>query len=170
MSDIINTARTGKVPAAVMKRKGPAPRFAPMRYEPPKPKPAIVVPTFAEARENARKAALQASVWTPERCADMQRRIEQGACLVELGELYNARPDTVRAACWRLGIKAPPLRHERKKWQVLGDLKKRVIEMMDDGKSAGDIAAETGLEVRQVYQIRYHERKRRKKDEHCGNH
>ncbi len=66
MSDIVNTAQTITVPSVKVKRHGPAPKFKPIIYTPPKPKYSVnIIATFHEAREHAKKVV--GGVWTPDK-------------------------------------------------------------------------------------------------------
>lgn len=164
MSDIVNTAQTASVHRATVKRHGPAPKFKPIIYTPPKPKyPVSVVATFAEAREHAKKVV--GGVWTPDKLDELRQLIADGQSLVELGEHFGTTPEAVRGACYRNKIQPPPLRRSRKKYEYHKENNTRIIEMMDAGMAASEIAGELDMIVSAVYQIMYLERKRRKKNE-----
>lgn len=164
MSDIVNTAQTVTVPSVKVKRKGPAPKFRPIIYQPPKPKYNVnVIATFAEARERAKKVV--GGVWTPEKVEELKRLIADGESLVDLGEHFGTTPEAVRGACYRNKIQPPPLRRSRKKYEYHKENNARIIEMMDAGMQPKEIAGELDMLVSAVYQIMYMERKRRRNNE-----
>lgn len=164
MSDIVNTAQTASVHRATVKRHGPAPKFKPIIYTPPKPKyPVSVVATFAEAREHAKKVV--GGVWTPDKLEELKRLIADGKSLVELGEHFGATPEAVRGACYRNKIQPPAYRKARKKYEYHDEKKDKIIEMMDAGMQPKEIAGELDMVVSAVYQVMYLERKRRKANE-----
>lgn len=164
MSDIVNTAQTVTVPSVKVKRHGPAPKFRPIIYQPPKPKYHVsVISTFAEAREHAKKVV--GGVWTPDKLDELRQLIADGMSLVELGEHFGTTPAAVRGTCYRNKIQSPPLRRNRKKYEYHKENNARIIEMMDAGMAASEIAGELDMIVSAVYQIMYLERKRRKANE-----
>lgn len=164
MSDIVNTAQPAGTHRATVKRHGPTPKFRPIIYQPPKPKyPVSVISTFAEAREHAKKVV--GAVWTPDRVSELRQLIAAGQSLVELGEHFGTTPEAVRGACYRNKIQPPPLRRSRKKYEYHKGNNTRIIEMMDAGMAASEIAGELDMIVSAVYQVMYLERKRRKANE-----
>ena len=164
MSDIINTAQTTTAHRATVKRKGPANKFKPIIYVPPKPKYSVnVIATFAEARERAKKVV--SGVWTPDKVEELKRLIADGESLVDLGEHFGTTPEAVRGACYRNTIKPPAYRKARKKYEHHDAKKDKIIEMMDAGMQPKEIAGEMDMVLSAVYQIMYMERKRRKANE-----
>lgn len=164
MSDIVNTSQPASVHRATVKRHGPAPKFRPIIYTPPKPKYHVsVISTFAEAREHAKKVV--GGVWTPDKLDELRQLIADGQSLVELGEHFDTTPAAVRGVCYRNKIQPPPLRRNRKKYEYHKENNARIIEMMDAGMAASDIAGELDMIVSAVYQVMYLERKRRKANE-----